>query len=111
MLEVIRADYVRTARAKGLGQRTVIYSHALRNALLPVVTVVGLTTAAGFSGLVIMEQVFSIPGIGSYTVSALVARDYPVIQAVVVFTGITFALINLVVDVSYGVLDPRVRFQ
>ena len=111
MLEVIRADYVRTARAKGLRERSVIYRHALKNALIPVVTVIGLTVGAGFSGLVIMEQVFSIPGIGSYTVAALASRDYPVIQAVVLIIGIAFTLVTLAVDLSYVWLDPRVRFR
>lgn len=111
MLEVLRSDYIRTARAKGLPSRTVVLVHGLKNALIPVVTVIGLSVAAGFGSLVIMEQVFSIPGLGSYTVSALANRDYPAIQAVVLVVGMVFTIANLVVDLSYSLLDPRIRYS
>ncbi|MFN0147034.1 MAG: ABC transporter permease, partial [Dehalococcoidia bacterium] len=111
MLEVMRSDYVRTARAKGLSPRVVILRHTLHNALVPVITVIGLTVAVGVGGAVIMEQVFSIPGIGSYTASSLVSRDYPAIQAVTLLIGLSLCVVNLVVDLSYGLVDPRIRFK
>jgi peptide/nickel transport system permease protein len=109
MLEVLRQDYVRTARAKGLGGRRIIYRHALRNALPPVVTVLGIQVGALLSGVVVVETVFGLPGIGQLVLSAILTRDYPLIQGVMLYTAVIYALANLVVDVSYGVMDPRVR--
>ena len=109
MLEVLRADYVRTARAKGLPQRTVIWGHALRNARIPIVTLLGIQLGQLLGGVVITETVFSWPGIGKLTVDAIFARDYPVVQGAVLLTATLFVLINLVTDLIYTVLDPRVR--
>jgi len=109
MLEVLRADYVRTARAKGLPQRTVIWGHALRNARIPIVTLLGIQLGQLLGGVVITETVFSWPGIGKLTVDAIFARDYPVVQGAVLLTATLFVLINLLTDLIYTVLDPRVR--
>ncbi|MDL1895408.1 ABC transporter permease, partial [Anaerolineae bacterium CFX7] len=111
MLEVLNQDYIRTARAKGLRERKVILSHALRNALLPVITVVGLQVGILLSGAILTETVFSWPGIGRWLVDAIYARDYPIIQGVTLFIAIIFVVINLVVDVLYTVVDPRVRLE
>ena len=111
MLEVLRADYVRTARAKGLPRRTVIWGHALRNARIPIVTLVGIQLGQLLGGVVITETVFSWPGIGKMTVDAIFARDYPVVQGAVLLTATLFVLINLVTDLIYTVLDPRVRLS
>ena len=111
MLEVLREDYVRTARAKGLAENAVLVRHALRNAALPVVTIVGLGFAGLLSGLVITEQVFAIPGVGRLLVDSVVRRDFPVIQGVVLITAGMYVLINLMVDLTYGYFDPRVRFR
>lgn len=110
MLEVLRQDYIRTAQAKGLRQRRVLLSHALRNALIPIVTVVGLTLPSLIAGTAIFESIFTLPGMGQYLVSSVSNLDYPVIQS----TNLIFALIivvaNLLVDLSYTVLDPRIRY-
>lgn len=111
MLEVLRQDYVRTAWAKGLPERLVILRHALRNALIPVVTLVGLQAPILIGGAVIIEQIFVIPGMGLLLLEAVNQRDYPVITGVFLVVGVSVMLINLVVDLSYGVLDPRVRHQ
>jgi peptide/nickel transport system permease protein len=103
MLEVLSEDYVRTARAKGQSERKVLFRHALRNAAVPIVTVIGLSIALLIGGVIVTESVFTIPGLGRLTVDAVTARDYPVIQAVVL-------LINLAVDMTYTVLDPRIRY-
>lgn len=108
MLEVLRHDYVRTARAKGLPGQAVVY-HALRNAVLPVVTVLGLQVGALLSGAVVVEIVFGLPGVGQLIVSAILGRDYPLIQGVILYTATIYALANLAVDLSYGFMDPRVR--
>jgi peptide/nickel transport system permease protein len=110
MLEVMRQDYVRTARAKGLAGHTVVRRHALRNALIPVVTLVGLQAPLLFGGAVIMEQIFVIPGMGLLLLEAVSTRDYPIIAGVFLVTGAAIILINLLVDLSYGLLDPRVRY-
>ncbi|MBI4308636.1 MAG: ABC transporter permease [Chloroflexi bacterium] len=110
MLEILRQDYVRTAWAKGLGGRIVLYRHALKNALLPVVTLLGLEFAILVGGAVVIEKVFSLPGLGLYLVEATSARDYPVVQTVILVIGLLVALVNLGVDLLYGVLDPRVRY-
>ncbi|MBI4236735.1 MAG: ABC transporter permease [Chloroflexi bacterium] len=110
MLEVMREDYIRTARAKGLRERIVIVRHAMRNAMIPVVTLIGLSLPIVVSGLVVTEQVFGLPGIGRMMVDAINQRDYPVVQLVVALEGIFVALMNLVVDITYGWLDPRIRY-
>jgi ABC-type dipeptide/oligopeptide/nickel transport system permease component len=111
ILEVIREDYVRTARAKGLGQRAVVTIHVLRNSLIPVVTVIGLQFAGMLGGAVFIENVFARPGIGRFAVNAIAARDYPQVQGVVLFTAAIYVLINLAVDLIYGWLDPRIRYD
>jgi peptide/nickel transport system permease protein len=111
ILEVIREDYVRTARAKGLGQRAVVWVHVLRNALIPVVTVIGLQFAGLLGGAVFIENVFGRPGIGRFAVGAISARDYPQVQGVVLFAAIIYVLLNLAVDLVYGWLDPRIRYD
>jgi peptide/nickel transport system permease protein len=111
LLEVLGLDYVRTARAKGLRERVVVLKHAFRNAMLPIVTVVGLSVGGLLSGAVLTETVFALPGVGTQLVSAIFARDYPVVQAFTVVIAVIFVLVNLVVDLSYSYLDPRIRFQ
>jgi peptide/nickel transport system permease protein len=109
MLDVLSEDYVRTARAKGLPPKVVVLKHAFRNALIPVITVIGLTIAVLVGGAIVTETVFGLPGVGNLIVSAVLRRDYPVIQgALLVISGI-YVLINLAVDLLYGVVDPRVR--
>jgi peptide/nickel transport system permease protein len=111
MLVALQQDYVRTARAKGLSERKVVLRHALRNALIPVVTMAGLQLGTLLSGAVLTEQVFDIPGIGKLVVDAVFNRDYPVIQGVVLVTGLLYVLINLATDVLYAVINPRLRGQ
>ena len=111
MLEVIRSDYIRTAYAKGLKERVVVYVHALRNAILPGVTMLGMEAAGLLGGTVIMEQLFNIPGLGTLLISAVNARDIPLVMGVVVFKGFIILFINLLVDISYGWIDPRVRYE
>ena len=110
VLEVLREDYVRTARAKGLRESLVVVRHALRNALLPVVTVVSLEFAFLIGGLVVTEQVFNLNGIGKLLVDAVAHRDYPLIQAMVVLLASVFVIVNFIVDMVYVVLDPRIRY-
>ncbi|WP_047983522.1 ABC transporter permease [Ornithinibacillus californiensis] len=110
MLDVLRQDYIRTARAKGLPERVVIYIHAFKNALIPVVTVVGLRFGGLLAGTVLVESVFAVPGIGRFMVEAVLIRDYPVVQGTVLVVAVSFVLINLLVDIIYGLLDPRVRY-
>ena len=109
MLEVLNQDYVRTAQAKGLMRRTVVLRHALRNALIPVVTILGLQMGALLSGAVLTEQVFTIPGFGKLIVDAVFNRDYAVVQGVVLFTATSYILINLLVDIAYALLNPRIQ--
>lgn len=111
MLDVIGEDFIRTARAKGLPSRVVILRHALKNALIPVLTVIGITFAVLMGGAIAIETVFNIPGIGRLLVNAVARRDYPVIQGVVLFMALTFIFINLFVDILYGLIDPRVKNQ
>lgn len=111
MLEVIRSDYVVTARAKGLSERKVIYRHALPNALIPIITVAGSHMAMIFGGSMVIENVFSIPGIGSYMVNAVNNRDYTVVTGSVIFLAITFSLVMLLVDIIYAFVDPRIKAQ
>ena len=108
MLEVLGQDYVRTARAKGVGRRTVISKHALRNALIPVVTIVGFEIGVLIGGAAIIETIFGLPGIGYVLLQAIFGRDYPVIQAMTLLIAFTFIFANLLVDILYGVLDPRI---
>ena len=110
MLEVLRLDYIRTARAKGLADRTVVYRHALRNAFIPVITVIGLQLGVLMGGSVIIEQIFGLPGLGWFLLQAIYNRDYPVIQVTALFLATVFVLINLVVDLLYGMLDPRIKY-
>ncbi|NJO43502.1 MAG: ABC transporter permease [Cyanobacteria bacterium CRU_2_1] len=111
MLEVLSQDYIRTARAKGLLERWVIMKHALKNALLPVVTIIGLQFGTLLSGAILTETIFSWPGIGSWIYNGILTRDYPVVQGGVVFVAIVFVLINLLVDISYAFLDPRIQYK
>jgi peptide/nickel transport system permease protein len=111
MVEVLAQDYIRTARAKGLSQRAVVYVHAFRNALVPVVTVIGITMAILIGGAVVTEIVFNIPGLGRLIISAILRRDYPVVQGVVLVTAAAYVLINLAVDMVYAFIDPRIRYE
>jgi len=111
LLEVLNRHYVRTARAKGLAEGRVILHHAMRNALIPVVTVVGLQFGTLLGGTVIIEQIFSLPGVGRYALEGINLRDYPVIQGAVLAIALAFVLVNLIVDVCYGFLDPRIRYE
>ena len=110
LLEVLRADYVRTAKAKGLSERMVIMRHALKNALIPVITVLGLLAGGLLGGAVIIEQIFNLHGLGQYTYTAILQKDYNVAQTLVLYTASTAVLLNLAVDMFYGVLDPRIRY-
>ena len=110
MLEVLSQDFVRTAWSKGLRERAVVTRHVLKNAMLPVITVVGLQVGALLSGAVLTETVFSWPGLGTFVLEAIVQRDYPVVQSIVLVFALIFVLVNLLVDVSYGWLDPRIRY-
>jgi peptide/nickel transport system permease protein len=110
MLEVLSQDYVRTARAKGAGQRSILFLHALKNAAVPIVTVVGIGFATLIGGAVVTESVFAIPGLGRLTVDAILRRDYPIIQGVVLMFSFVYVLVNLGVDLLYTVLDPRIRY-
>jgi len=111
MLEVLAQDYIRTARAKGLAERVVIYSHALRNAMVPTSTVIGITIAVLLGGAVITETVFNIPGVGRLVVSSVLRRDYPVIQGIILFIALVYVVVNLLVDVVYCIIDPRIKYQ
>jgi len=110
VLEVLGEDYIRTARAKGLSDAVVLMHHALRNAAVPIVTVIGIGIALLIGGVVVTESVFSIPGLGRLTVDAVLARDYPTVQAVILLFSFVYVLVNLVVDLLYMVLDPRIRY-
>jgi peptide/nickel transport system permease protein len=110
MLDVLGEDYVRTARAKGLSENVVLFRHALRNAAVPILTVIGVGFALMISGVVVTESVFNLPGLGRLTVDAILARDYPVIQALILVTAGVYVLINLAIDLSYAFLDPRIRY-
>jgi peptide/nickel transport system permease protein len=110
MLDVLGEDYVRTARAKGLTEKIVLFRHALRNAAIPILTVIGTGFALTISGVVVTESVFNIPGLGRLTVDAILARDYPVIQGLILLTSGLYVLINLLIDLSYVFLDPRIRY-
>ncbi|QTX31961.1 ABC transporter permease [Aminithiophilus ramosus] len=111
MLEVMSQDYIRTARAKGLAERVVILKHAFKNALIPVVTIIGTQVAELLSGAVLTETIFAWPGVGRLAVEALVARDFPMIRGTVIFMALLFLVANLLVDLSYGFIDPRIRYD
>ena len=111
LLEVLGRDYIRTARAKGVKNKNVVTKHALRNAMLPVVTILGLQMGGLLSGAVLTETVFGLAGVGRMLVEAIYARDYPIIQTFTVMVAVAYMLINLIVDISYGFLDPRVRLE
>ena len=110
MLEMLSRDFIRTARAKGLAEPRVLYRHALRNALIPVVTVVGLQFGTLLGGAVIIEQVFSLPGVGRFALEGINLRDYPVVQGAVLLISAAFIVVNLLVDVLYSMIDPRIRY-
>ncbi len=111
MLEVIRQDYIRTARAKGQRERTIINRHALGNAMIPIVTVIGLQFGYLLGGAVLTESIFSIPGVGKLMVDAIKQKDYPIVQGGVLFIAVTFSVVNLFIDILYAFLDPRIRSQ
>ncbi len=110
MLDVMGEDFIRTARAKGIGEIAVLLRHGLRNAAVPVITVIGTGFALLISGVVVTESVFNLPGIGRLTVDAVLARDYPVIQAMILLTSLIYVTVNLLIDVAYTLLDPRIRY-
>ena len=110
MLEVLSQDYIRTARAKGAGQRSILFLHALKNAAVPIVTIIGIGIALLIGGAVVTESVFAIPGLGRLTVDAILRRDYPVIQGVVLLFSFVYVLVNLVIDLLYTLFDPRIRY-
>lgn len=110
MLDVLREQYILSGRAKGLSERAVIYKHALKNAIIPTLTVVGITVALLIGGAVVIETVFNIPGVGRLIISAVLRRDYPVVQGVVLLIAVTYTVINLLVDLAYLVIDPRIRY-
>jgi peptide/nickel transport system permease protein len=111
LLDVMGNDYIRTARSKGLGERLILFRHAMRNALLPLVTVVGLQFGALLGGAVLTESVFSLPGMGKFLVDSIFARDYPVVQGFTLIIAFIFVFVNLLVDISYAFLDPRIRLS
>lgn len=110
MLEVLQQDYIRTARAKGAGQTNILFLHALKNAAVPIVTVIGIGVALLIGGAVVTESVFAIPGLGRLTVDAILRRDYPVIQGVILLFSFVYVLVNLVIDLLYTLFDPRIRY-
>ena len=110
MLEVLQQDYIRTARAKGAGQGSILFLHALKNAAVPIVTVIGIGVALLIGGAVVTESVFAIPGLGRLTVDAILRRDYPVIQGVILLFSFVYVLVNLLIDILYTLIDPRIRY-
>src|SRR5690606_38502168 len=111
MLEVLRQDYIRTARAKGATTRAVNYDHALRNAVLPVVTIIGIEAAFLIGGLIVTETVFNIPGVARFLVEAIRWRDYPIVQNLVMLIAVVTVVVNFIVDMAYVVLDPRIKYE
>jgi ABC-type dipeptide/oligopeptide/nickel transport system permease component len=111
VLDILGEDYVRTARAKGLAERVVIVRHAMKNALIPIVTILGIQLGAVLSGSVIVETVFAWPGIGRYLVTGINTRDFPVVQGAVLVVAVSFVLANLLTDLAYAYIDPRVRYE
>jgi peptide/nickel transport system permease protein len=110
MLEVLRQDYIRTARAKGASETTVNYRHALNNAILPVITVIGIEAAFLMGGLIVTETVFNIPGVARFLVEAIRWRDYPIVQNLVMFIAVIVVVVNFIVDMLYAAFDPRIRY-
>jgi len=110
MLEILTEDYIRTAHAKGVSERRVLIRHALRNAAVPIVSVIGIGIALLIGGVVVTESVFNIPGLGRLTVDAVLARDYPIIQGIILVFSAVYVLINLAIDIAYTMLDPRIRY-
>ena len=110
MLDVLAQDYIRTAQAKGLGNEQVLIGHALKNAAVPIATIIGIGVALLISGVVVTETVFAIPGLGRLTVDAILRRDYPIIQGVILIFSAAYVLVNLLVDLSYTLIDPRIRY-
>jgi peptide/nickel transport system permease protein len=110
MLDVLGEDYIRTAHAKGLTNRAVLLRHGLRNAAVPIVTVIGIGIALLIGGVVVTESVYNIPGLGRLTVDAVLGRDYPTIQGVILVFSFAYVLVNLLIDISYTLLDPRIRY-
>ena len=111
LLEVMRQDYMRTARAKGLQERAVILKHGLKNSMIPVITVLGLQVSGLLGGAIIVEQIFTLPGLGDFTLRSLVLKDYDVVETMTLYAGVTVVAMNLLVDVSYAWLDPRIRYS
>ena len=111
MLEVLGQDFIRTARAKGLVERAVVLRHALKNALIPIVTVVGVQVGYLLGGAILTETVFAWPGVGSLMIQGILARDFPLVQGCVLVVALSFVLVNLAVDLLYAWLDPRIRYQ
>ncbi len=111
MLDVLREQYILASRAKGLAEPSVIYKHALKNAIIPTLTVIGINVALLIGGAVVIETVFNIPGVGRLIVSAVLRRDYPVVQGVVLLIAVAYTLVNLAVDLAYLALDPRIRYR
>jgi peptide/nickel transport system permease protein len=111
MLEVLSQDYIRTARAKGVLEQWVILKHSLKNALLPIITIIGLQFGGLLTSAILTETIFSCPGIGSWIYGAILERDYPVVQGGIVFVAVTFVVINLLVDISYAFFDPRIQYK
>ena len=111
MLDVLREQFITAGRAKGLGEPAVVYKHALKNAMIPTITIIGISFAVLLSGAIVIETVFNIPGLGRLIISAVLRRDYPVIQGVVLVIAGVYMLVNLLVDLSYVLFDPRVRYQ
>ena len=111
MLEVLRQDYIRTAWAKGLRERSVVTRHAIKNAFIPVITIIGLQVGVAISGTIIIETIFNMPGVGRFFVGAILQRDYPSVQGVVLVLAIVVVVVNLLIDLAYGWLDPRIRFS
>jgi peptide/nickel transport system permease protein len=111
MLDVMQEDYVRTAHAKGVAERSVLYKHALKNAFLPIITIIGLQFGLLLAGAVLTETIFSWPGIGKWVYDSILSRDYPIVQGGTLLIAFIFVLINLLVDISYGYLDPRIHYD
>jgi peptide/nickel transport system permease protein len=110
MLEVLRQDYIRTARAKGVTEQTMLYRHALKNAFIPVITIIGIQMGVLMGGSIIIEQIFGLPGIGWYLLQGIFNRDYPIVQITTLFLALIFVFVNLLVDMAYAFLDPRIRY-
>jgi len=111
MLDVLQEDYIRTAHAKGLSEQIVLMRHALKNAFLPVITIIGLQTGTLMAGAVLTETIFAWPGIGKWIYDAILGRDYPIVQGGTLLIAVVFVMFNLLVDISYGILDPRIHYD